>query len=389
MIISIFYKESLWAVRSFVTSPWMVLFGVFAMVLPLTAYCSEDLKDIIVNIRANERLYKNLDVVIHYEYVDSQEWLSYQEGFLPIKQEVIDIRYVKQEGMFHLAVQGIVHRMASEQKEETVARNKILLFDGNTSRALQGNRANIIAGPTLDKDMISPHMLIIKTGGYPVPLSTYMEGHQAMLAYRGLKWDPGIHIHTESQGEEVIDNHLCQKVAIKHVIAANGYLHSAWVFWLATDRNYLPLRCEAYAYNDSKTIPAGQAVSRDLREIAPGVWFPHEVICTRYNWRTLRDHQRQELGWRERFTVKSVSLEPHYPVAFFRDLKIPDGTYVYHVDANGKIERNYIQGAPSKSVTHRTSSRWLLFWGSISALIVCTIILIARRRMKLCRLHPP
>jgi hypothetical protein len=204
-----------------------------------------------------------------------------------------------------------------------------------------------------------------------------------MLAYRDLKWDPKIHIQTEYQGEEMVETHPCQKVAIKHIIATSGYLHSAWVLWLAQDRNYLPLRCEAYTYSASKTIPVGQAVSRDLREIAPGVWFPYEVIYTAYNELTLRAHQRQELKWRERYTVRSVSLEPHYPIAFFRDLNIPDGTYVYEINASGKIGRSYVKGAPSRSVVHTNSSQWLLIWGGILGLIACSITLIARRRMKL------
>jgi hypothetical protein len=225
-------------------------------------------------------------------------------------------------------------------------------------------------------------MFIIQPCGYPVPLSTYLEGHQAMLAYKELKWDPKIHIRTEYLGEEVIETHLCHKVVINHIIFPRDYLHSAWILWLAQDRNYLPIRCEAYTYSASKLIPVGKSIVSDLREIAPDVWFPYEVVYTAYDSIALRERQRQELGWRERYTIKNVSLEPRYPINFFRDLKIPDGTYVYHVDENGKIGRSYIQGAQSESVTHRTSSRWLLFWGGIFILIACSITLIARRFME-------
>jgi hypothetical protein len=378
-------KMVLRTARLLMAVPWTALFSVVVIVMPRLARGAADIGDIIKNVRANEQLYKDLDVIIQDEYVDSQASLGWQKDFLPIRQKTIDIRYVKQEGMFHLDIQGTVRRETSERKEETVARNKIRLFDGSTSRDLQGNKANIVAGATLDADMISPHMLILQPCGYPVPLSTYMEGHQAMLACRDLKWNPRIHIQIESQGEEVVETHPCQKVAIKHVSAASGRLQIAWVLWLALDRNYLPIRCEAYTYRVSKTVPVGRAVARNLREIAPGVWFPYEVVYTAYNSITLREHQRQELAWRERYTVKSVSLEPHYPIAFFRDLRISDGTYVYEVNANGKIGRSYVQGAPSESVAHGTSSRWWLVWGSVLALIACSITLIVRRRMKLSR----
>ena len=322
-----------------------VMIGAWTMCAPDELCGAVDLAGIVANVRANEQRYADIDVTVTDEYVDSQPVLS-DGHFLPVTRYAVEIHYVRQTGMFHLSVQGSAQRKNAKQETETVARDRMRLFDGTTSRALEGRNANLVDGLTLDSYMISPHMLILKPGGHPVPLSTYLGGDGPMRACRGFKWEGRIHIQTEYQGDEVVEGHPCHRVRIMHVIQPSGVHHSSWVLWLATDRNLIPIRCDGYTYWASKTTPVGRSVARDLREIAPGVWFPFEVINTAYNIDTVHRHNRQEVGWQARYTVKSVSLEPRYPRSFFSDLKIPAGTYVYHIDANGKIVRSHVQGAP-------------------------------------------
>jgi uncharacterized protein (TIGR03067 family) len=301
---------------------------------------------IVANLKANERLYSDIDVVITDEYVDSQRPQQSDAHFQPTLSHTGVIHYVKQQGMFHLDIQQNAQKLNGNQEVETIARNRLRLFDGTTSRTLESTEASIVAGPTLDSSMISPHMLIIQPAGYPVPLSTYLEGDVPMRAHRGIKVDPQTHIAAMYLGDEVVDGLSCHKVAIEHIIRPAGILHSGWVLWLARDRNYLPIQCDGYTYSCSNTVRVGHAVARDLREIVPGVWFPHEVVITAYNSDTVRQHKRQEVGWRECYTVKSVSLAPHYPDTFFRDLEIPDGTPVRCLDEQGKTVRRYVQGKP-------------------------------------------
>jgi hypothetical protein len=293
-----------------------------------------DVADIIKNAAAHEQRYKDLDVILRSAYEDFQPHEP-QPDFHVILESHLRIRCVSQQGMLHLEVRGTAKR--DSRTSQAVPRDRIHLFDGTTSRLLEGGRANIVEGPRDDEFVVRPHMLILHNT-VPVPLSTYLRGNGAAVA------SAQISVRTQYRGQEAVQGHVCEKVSIQNVINETGNPHSAWVLWLATDRNYLPLRCDAYTYHVSKTVPVGEAVSRDLREIAPGVWFPYETVYTAYNSITLGEQKRQELGWRERFTVESVSLNPHYPVAFFRDLDIPKGTRVYHVDADGKIGRSYVKG---------------------------------------------
>ena len=72
----------------------------------------------------------------------------------------------------------------------------------------------------------------------------------------------------------------CQKVKITTCVGSSRRPHSAWILWLAIDRNYLPIRQEAYTYHYSKSDPVGVGVAKDLREIAPGIWFPFAAEIT-------------------------------------------------------------------------------------------------------------
>jgi len=53
----------------------------------------------------------------------------------------------------------------------------------------------------------------------------------------------------------------------------SNYFH----LWLARDRNLIPIRHEWHEPSKNATLPTGVSFAEDLREIRPGVWFPHRV----------------------------------------------------------------------------------------------------------------
>jgi hypothetical protein len=148
---------------------------------PRMADGAVELGDIIKNVHTNERLYDNVEVLLREEYRDFRE--RKEENVL--MQRNVTIRYVIQDGMFQVRVEGAAHLSGTDGPRP---RDRIRLFDGTTSRALEGTRANIVDGPTVDGDMIRPHMLILQVTGRPVPLSTYLQGHKAMLSSPAGDW---------------------------------------------------------------------------------------------------------------------------------------------------------------------------------------------------------
>jgi hypothetical protein len=132
---------------------------------------------------------------------------------------------------------------------------------------------------------------------------------------------------------------------VKKVLVKSGEPHDGEEYWLAKDRNYLPVRLLAYTYRFSKDMPVGEGVVHKFREIKPGVWFPSDVEVTAYNKFKIQQEGRRELQWRERYTIKRVNLDPKYDREFFAKVAFPAGTAVYEVE-KGQIVRSWRQGAP-------------------------------------------
>ena len=85
------------------------------------------------------------------------------------------------------------------------------------------------------------------------------------------------------EGEEECDGLKCQKIRLVNSISKSGSTHDSCVLWIAEQRNFLPIRKVAFTHRWSATIPIGESIAKDLREIKPGVWFPFNVETTAYN----------------------------------------------------------------------------------------------------------
>jgi hypothetical protein len=138
--------------------------------------------------------------------------------------------------------------------------------------------------------------------------------------------------------------HQTDSVLVK-VLLKSGQPHDGRMFWLAEDRNYLPVRELAYTYRFSKDRPVGQAVADDVREIKPGVWFPFKAEVTAYDKIQIQRTGRREVRWKERYVVERADLAPKYDREFFSKADFPPGTAVYEVK-KGKIVRSWREDTP-------------------------------------------
>jgi hypothetical protein len=150
-----------------------------------------------------------------------------------------------------------------------------------------------------------------------------------------------------SRGEGEFNGLKCHKVLVKKILVRSGEAHDGEEYWLAVDRNHLPVRQLAWTYRFSKEIPVGESVVGKLRELEPGVWFPSEVEVTAYNGFTIQREGKRELQWRERHTIERAALAPKYDREFFTRVDVPVGTAVYELK-KGKILRSWRQDQPGE-----------------------------------------
>jgi len=173
-------------------------------------------RDIIDNVRVNETLYENCDVVLNEEYKLLLAPRAFGGGSHETMERKCETRYVLQGGMSRMEVEESYRSAASPDLQQF---SRLRLFDGIKSRALEGAIANIVDGPTVDQHIIPPHMMILQNRTYPVPLSTYLQGQEALAAYPGFVWSAAgsRRIEVEYVGEETRDGHPCHKLISQHI----------------------------------------------------------------------------------------------------------------------------------------------------------------------------
>lgn len=116
---------------------------------------------------------------------------------------------------------------------------------------------------------------------------------------------------------------------------ANG--SQSLVLYLDADRNEIPLKVEHHLK------PAGQppillSVTRcgDLREIAPGLWYPFRVTRCESSWASMLSDGWFVLSARSEASVESVAPASRDDDAVFRDAQSPAGTPVRVMDESGR-----------------------------------------------------
>jgi hypothetical protein len=179
-----------------------------------------------------------------------------------------------------------------------------------------------------------------------LPFSVYLSGHKAVRAHADVPWIKNRTMRVKYQGEEEQSGLKCHKIVVEILDRNSGEPTSKGEYWLAEERNYLPIKKLSYYCFYSKTIPVFEAVVNDFVEISPGVWFPSDVEMIRFNQFTIGRDELQVLQWRERHKVESAKLDPKYERKFFTSVDFPEGTQMKEV-VEGKIVRRWRQGSPN------------------------------------------
>jgi hypothetical protein len=362
--------------------PWIGLIAHAAAFPCALAEPVAPLDAIIDNVRQNEALYENLEVLMHEAYdIGNRKPPKSSGTWKLITARDVDVRYVSQNGLFRIEVRGgNVHADGT-----TVSADATRLFDGQTTRLYaQGVRGNIIAGRADDDNFVRPHMLLLYRMKFMVPLSTYLQGHGAMARHPSESWNPRLVLENTYQGTADFRGLRCHKVWITTSLKDAELPHDRWELWLAEEKNYIPARMLGYTFRWSKQIPISVGTVEEWREIGPGIWFPLRATVTAFAPLPLQREGRQKLQWRAAYTVQEASLDPGYDLAFFRDLEFPDGTAMYEIE-DGEIVRSYRVGAPEGPGAPPASKaiwRWWALYLNLVALAAATAGLLLWRRSR-------
>ncbi len=177
--------------------------------------------------------------------------------------------------------------------------------------------------------VLRPHTLLVRDDWIYGPLADLLVSpwHDKINKYRS---------RFRYCGDEVLDGHPCVKLRMEVAIGEGEPPGSFRAYWLATDRNYIPIKEETYVGNiELQPMPGGISRCDDFRELAPGLWYPFRSTLLSFdNWQHMAQ-RRLTLNWRRVYEVESATLSPAVDVALFRDVILPAGTKVQVSDENG------------------------------------------------------
>jgi hypothetical protein len=351
--------------------------------LPKGVAISADLSlaEIIENVSANELLYAELDAQLSedYQHLNSAK-TALSNDFVPTLTSSHSVHYVRQNGMFRLECSG--KSVDGDNSSRALTRTR--LFDGEETKLLEtsapgkSGRANLISGIAEDECTVRPHMLLLRMTRAVVPLSIYAQGTDAIKAYPYGEVPENIDVQVAYKGSAVHRDLTCHVLWITNVLKATGDPHDRWVLWLAEDRNYIPVKLEAYTFRFSSEIPVGEGEVLEWMELDEGVWFPKSANVRAYDKRRIQSDKEKEVLWKRDYRIENANLTPDYPQSYFSNLDIPDGSAVYRI-VNKHITESYREGQPLANSKGTRGASWA-FWLNVVVIFTIFATIALRRR---------
>lgn len=294
-----------------------------------------NVSEIIQNVRSNEELYQNIEVIFHKEYRlrNQADWIMDNA----ITSSDGTHRTVLQNGM--LFSSNYEKKTFSESK--TNQRTRLHAYDGEKTRVINGRIVNIHVGKVGNPYQFRPHTWLLSLARMSFPLSLWLQGGEELQLqpfagiYRDLIQDVTFEKVEELDGIQcfVLRSVLCGKQSPKEVDTIR-------YVWLAPEKNYLPVKTVGYAPAYSKEMPLEVGIASTFREIAPGISLPFRYEITVYDEYALRSMNKHIVSNSEVGVIEKAELNPQYPTSFFRDIPIPDDAIVYEIK-DGVIVNSY------------------------------------------------
>jgi hypothetical protein len=334
---------------------------------------SQRLERLIENVRANEALYHKIEASTteSYELLDPD---AKHEGL--VKTHSKSTRTVLQGSLLYFR-KDQTYQLADGT---TRPHNCRMGYDGEYTRRVEEKLANLIHGPSTHCQLFRPHAWLFSSARVCFPLSVWLTGGKELQNHpnAGNYRDGWVQSAVYENEEEVEGLHTVKLRA--ETRGQTGKLITVRYVWLATDRNYLPVKSEARNVRWSDTLPVEVDRATDFREIAPGVWLPFHRATVIYSEMKLSEG-KMVLGNKTDVTLTMVNLEPNYDMSLFRDIPFPDGAHVYEYK-DGKMINQYKQGEVGSSSSQAKGWRWLWVVGPSLALTLIGFWLACRRHAR-------
>jgi hypothetical protein len=336
---------------------------------------------VIQNVRLNEDIYRNLEIVEEFNYK-----LFDAKYFPPDALKSIEetSHCVYQDDLYY------VRDKRSTKEISGVSSRGVDLVGYDGSKTVMVNRqpiANIRDGRYDGYGYLYPHTILFSSDWLVrVKLSDFLAGDPDLKKNKFAEYLSNYIVPKSFvEHEEIIDGLRSIKIRIEERLRHDhdkdnpaNKLISMMYLWLSIDRNYLPVKAEKYysIYGLNRPMEFGSTV--EWKEIENGIWFPIQCNYDVYDGNRFLEDKKIVLCNTSihRFTV--VDLHPHRPNSFFANISIPDGYTVYVVNNQGGILKSYVQGgrnALGKTPFgfNRLQSGLILIFSTL-AVLMCVIV---------------
>lgn len=246
----------------------------------------------------NEMRYENIAVRLETQ-VDTNENLEQKSPALEFQK--CSVWHVSLDGKYRTDLSSRTKIRSREEEESSFVSHA---FDGEVTRYLfnKTDRSQQIT-QMRNRELVYPHSIMIRDF-YRGRLGNYLRYPQSntesKLEYRGI---------------ENVGDCRCCKLAVIEINEESGDVVRVNEFWLAPERNYVPLRVLTYDPEVSATIPIAEGVMSELTEMAPGVWFPARCSYTAFDHQAIRNQQPKTWRCKASYDVKGVSFSEELPSA--------------------------------------------------------------------------
>ncbi len=287
---------------------------------------------IVAAVRAEEAKYRDIEYLVKI----TTRAADRQSPERPPDLTLLETRHVVLQGDRILFRKEAHERMLATK----AAREEISVFDGDQTRTVvAGNCVNIHLGRFEHPDIYPAHSLPLAHYFVNFPLSVYLGGTEAIHAdpkYTRVLRESGTvydftRVATHLEGEEMVDGLHCVKIRVDRWHSSGGEPHLQYL-WLATERNFFCVKEQvSWPKNEFGGGIDHEMHVDQMREWAPGLWFPMKLTVIGYDREALAQN-RQVGGSSTEVTVEKVDLAPHHDHAFFRNVTIPTDLPVFTIN---------------------------------------------------------
>lgn len=224
---------------------------------------------------------------------------------------------------------------------------RLSIFDGQATISVEGeNCITEYAGRVEPPDLIPPHCWGLIEFQVSFPLSVLLSGIEALKANPKVAWRQSDQsnrsgfrdVQVTSIEDELIDAMDCVKLRIKRW-TFDSEQPRLMVVWLAKNRNWHVVRCQALKNENDKETALTELSARKWTKLAPDMWIPRLFDASLIQ-------PNGDLKRYQRLVIESVQLQPDTPHEEFKGIEEPIGLPRFVVSENCQLTGSPYRPSP-------------------------------------------